>query len=383
MFMSDTRHRSDVARVSRSVLAALKPSFPLSSVRSTTARRVWRHVLEEALADPEQPSGWRRAEKAVQALYQVARWYEQEYGDEERNVAPRREWRARLREEWETAFARRLSDPKALRHSREETSRLFSRLGEADPRLALEIEVGAELRPGQVIRSMRSQLDLNPVGAFACGKLQVAGKNKKRGEVVHLDPEQRAFVDRCLGPGGHLEELEAAFQNGRIEDYCLFQKGRIHDGRIPLERHITSPGPIELASMIALFKQHEARCGVEHVLGRSFYGLRRILTDIAPDYTSDPRELDRMTGHEGSDVRERVYQDRMREEFREGAAVARRDMRADLVAGRPPPRRKRIRAAADADGKIAGLRASISRVAGVELDEKALLELARELGLEL
>ena len=49
------------------------------------------------------------------------------------------------------------------------------------------------------------------------------------------------------------------------------------------------PRTIELASLAALFKRFEAACGKEHAPYRSFYGLRRILTDIAPDYTDDER----------------------------------------------------------------------------------------------
>jgi hypothetical protein len=59
-------------------------------------------------------------------------------------------------------------------------------------------------------------------------------------------------------------------------------------------------------------------------------GLRRILTDIAPDYTDDDRALDRLTGHRDPTTRKRIYQDREREEAQEEAAIARRTMRSDL-----------------------------------------------------
>lgn len=184
----------------------------------------------------------------------------------------------------------------------------------------------------------------------------------------------------CLAPGGHLGELEEAFQQGKIADYCLFQKGRLRKGRIPLERHLRSPGPIDLGSLIDLFKDFEEQCGVEHVHGRSFYGLRRALTDIAPHYTTDARELDRMTGHEDPTTRERMYQDRLREEFREGAAEARRMMRSDLTAGRTPPKPRRRRSGANrpADEVHSALR----EVLGAEVEQDQARAIAHALGLE-
>jgi integrase len=205
----------------------------------------------------------------------------------------------------------------------------------------------------------------------------VLGRGKKRGEIVHLDPEMREYVDRCRGEDGHLFELENAYQRGAIDDYHLFQKGKLRNGRIPLERHLDAPGPIELGSLIDLFRSFEAACGVEHVPNRSFYGLRRALTDAAPHYTSDSRELDRMSGHEDPTTREKIYQDRLREEYREGAAEARRAMRLDLVAGRPPPKRRRS-PRQDLGGDA--VRTALQRVLGVEVTAAQAQAIARELG---
>jgi hypothetical protein len=120
---------------------------------------------------------------------------------------------------------------------------------------------------------------------------------------------------------------------------------------------------------------------VKHVPGRSFYGLRRILTDIAPDYTDDDRALDRLTGHRDPTTRKRIYQDREREEAQEEAAIARRMMRSDLSAGRIPPRRARtIRQSRDPEriGREK-LRTAVERIIGVDVPAEKLEALVTEL----
>lgn len=381
MYVVDSRHRQDMIRASQPVLQALGPSFPLSSLIPFTSESIWRHVLEEALAKGSEPTGWRKAEKAVLVLYQTARWIHERSPTSVPYIVLPRTWKSELREDWEAAFACPIRDPKTLRHTREEASKLFARLSEADPRLALEIELGAELRPGQVIRSKRRQLNLGAVGAYGCGVLEVAGYGKKKGEIVHLDPERRAFIDGCMAPGGHLEKLEGAYSRGKIDDYFLFQKGRFDGGRIPLAWHFRNPGPIELSTLILLFKRFEAACGVEHVPQRSFYGLRRILTDIAPDYTGDDRALDRLTGHRDPTTRARIYQDRECEEAQEEAAIARRSMRADLSAGRLLQRRARtIRRPRQAEQPhLERVRTAVERIIGGDVPAEKLRELSAEL----
>jgi hypothetical protein len=136
----------------------------------------------------------------------------------------------------------------------------------------------------------------------------------------------------------------------------------MNKGQIPLERHLVNPGPMDPGSLIDLFKKFEKAAGVPHVEGRDFHGLRRIMTDIAEDYTGDSGELDRLTGHAVSGTRSTIYQDRHKEEFREGAASVRARMRADVEAGRTAPKRagapepqaraarRRLRAALEMEG---------------------------------
>jgi integrase len=79
-----------------------------------------------------------------------------------------------------------------------------------------------------------------------------------------------------------------------------------------------------------MFRALEKAAGVEHQPGRSFYGLRRQATDLAPEFAQDARVLNRLTGHLDSATRERVYQDPQNETVRARAAQARREMRKYL-----------------------------------------------------
>lgn len=79
------------------------------------------------------------------------------------------------------------------------------------------------------------------------------------------------------------------------------------------------------------FREMEELAGIEHEEGRSFYGLRRQATDLAPEFEGDARVLNRLTGHLDSSTRKRVYQDRQNDRVRARAAEARRSMRQYLA----------------------------------------------------
>jgi len=115
---------------------------------------------------------------------------------------------------------------------------------------------------------------------------------------------------------------------GEVADYYLFPAGRLKDGKAIVSRCIRQPlGPTAIRDM---FRVLERGAGVEHQPGRSFYGLRRQATDLAPEFEQDARVLNRLTGHLDSATRERVYQDPQNELVRARAAKTRREMRQYL-----------------------------------------------------
>lgn len=113
---------------------------------------------------------------------------------------------------------------------------------------------------------------------------------------------------------GYLAEAEAAFQRGEVEDYFLFPAGKLKGGSVPLERATESH--LSYAAIRAMFVDPERIAGVEHRRGRSFYGLRRQATDLAPDFSQDARVLNSISGHADSATREQVYQDKENERVR-------------------------------------------------------------------
>lgn len=286
-----------------------------------------RSLVRRLARKSETGEGARTAEYMCDVLYLVAGWLRDEELLPADAARPTRQWKVKLKAEWEAITGCKVQ-PRRPRHTKEEAAKLFRALPEADPRLRLLIEMAAELRSGQAVRARRSDLDLSEVGGFELGRFTVRGSGRKHGEVVHLHPEVRSLIDEVLTTG-YLADAEAAFERGQIEDYYLFPRGRLKGGRAHLRNCVAGHlGPTAIRHQ---FRKLESIAGVEHQDGRSFYGLRRLATDIAADLESDDRVLDRLTGHLDSETRKRVYQDRLSEGIRARAAVARRNLREAIV----------------------------------------------------
>jgi integrase len=270
--------------------------------------------------------GARSAEYTCDMLYTVASWLRQEGLIPDSAALPKKNWKTKLKQEWQALTGKRV-EPQRLRHTVEEVAAIFGALPKGDPRVRLLVELAAELRAGQAVRGKRSDLLLRPVGGYRLGRFIVHGNGKKHGEVVDLHPELRNLIDDVLSDG-YLCLAEAAYQRGEIDDYYLFPAGKLKLGMVPVER--CDRKPLCSTAIRDMFREVEAIAGVEHVEGRSFYGLRRQATDLAPEFAQDARVLNRLTGHVDSATRERVYQDPQNELVRARAAQARRDMRGFL-----------------------------------------------------
>lgn len=181
-------------------------------------------------------------------------------------------------------------------------------------------------RGGRSSRAAAARRNAIPVGCSR-GRFTVRGVAKKCGEIVDLHPELREVVEEVLEEG-YLSDAEAAYRSGEIADYYLFPVHRLVGGKALvkwcIEGHL---GPKSLRDM---FAKLEDLAGVDHVPGRALYGLRRQGADLAQDFESDDRMLDRLTGHLDSETRKRIYQHRTSDQLRARAAVTRRDMRRHL-----------------------------------------------------
>jgi integrase len=267
------------------------------------------------------------AEKMCVILYAIASWLRAEELIPSTAAHSNAGWKVRVREEWRNTTGQRTRAVERPRHAVDEVAALFAALPQADARLRLLVELAAELRAGQAVRARRSDLTLEKVGGFKLGRFIVHGAGKKRGETVDLHPELRALVDNVLS-AGYLAEAEAAFQRGEVEDYFLFPAGKLKGGSVPLQRATASH--LSYAAIRTMFVDLERIAGVEHRRGRSFYGLRRQATDLAPEFAQDARVLNSLSGHADSATREQVYQDKENERVRASAATARRSMRRFL-----------------------------------------------------
>lgn len=276
--------------------------------------------------DSRKGEGARSAEYTCVTLYAIASWLRGEGLIPETAALPRPGWKAKLKEEWRVATGRRVECHQP-RHSVDEVKAIFAALPQGDPRLRLLVELAAELRAGQAVRGKRSDLHLDDTGGFGLGRFVIHGAGKKHGEVVDLHTELRALVDEVLS-AGYLAQAEAAFQRQGIDDYFLFPAGKLRRGSAPLER--VTRQALGTTAIRKMFVAVEAIAGVGHVEGRAFYGLRRQATDLAPEFASDARVLNRLSGHLDSATRERVYQEKENRRVRARAAETRQRMRQYL-----------------------------------------------------
>ena len=205
--------------------------------------------------------GFRTLQRAIGALQATGAHLREMYGEEFPLLEqPAKMW-TRLAADWERITGENLdharrSRKKELRYDQEQLGIIFARLDEervvettrgrkhkrtvrevtplCDARIRTAVEIGAELRAGQVLRAMRSHLDLTDgLGYYRLGRFlgSAVGVRKKKGQDLDLHPELRAYLDHVLAEG-YLADLERAWQRGEIEDYPLFPAGKLVSGRI-------------------------------------------------------------------------------------------------------------------------------------------------------
>lgn len=327
-YPTDTRWRGNVERARDVILRVLESDLLWSEVRHAHYRKLWREMAREFQKDGRH--GHRQAEITCGVLQSTARWLQQEEHIEPGAGDPASGWRARMKEDWEEIVGS-VKAPAKPRYSPDELVKLWAALPHADPRLALGMEIGAELRLGQVPRSKRSDVGPSPCGRWTIGSVLVHGRGKKFGELVILTGDQRRHLTRAL-TSGYLAELERAFRAGEIKDYSLMPGGRLRgfDDRrgekvqcVPVERANTAIG---LTGLRKQWQQLEELAGVEHVDGRAWYGVRRIQADRAEDVETDARVLNRLGAWKRTSTRE-GYQEQGRPEIGAKAAEARKRIR--------------------------------------------------------
>lgn len=305
-WLADTAHRREAQRSLEFVMAVLGRTRVWVSIRKRELREVWTAKIKQLQASdgshPRTRQGHRGAEIVIARLLTVAGWLrDEELLPPGACVAPRT-WKQQLREDWRALRGEtRDPEPHRPRFTMDEAARILAKAPAVDPRLALLLELGLELRPGQVARCRRSDLDLE------ASTLRVYGQGKKRGTTIELTEAQHVAVLTTL-TAGYLSALET--EGG---DFPLFPQGKMA-GRskgIPVagSRHRAAP-PLVETTLGEWFRQAEAMAGVSHVRGRGLYGFRRLAVDQSDGL--DALALQEMGGWTDEQTPNRIYRDQVR-----------------------------------------------------------------------
>lgn len=328
-YAGDTRWKGDVDAAAAVIKATLDPALPMKEVKHAHYRKLWRALIHQHVKTGD--FGLRRIEVIVGVLQSCSRWLQQEGWIEVGAALPAPGWNSTLRSEWTDITRQPVGDPNRPRYTTEEMVRLWRALPDADPRLELAVQIGAELRLGQVRRCMR--LDIFPARGFVIGGVTVHGRGKKRGERVVFTMQQRHVVTRAL-TSGVLADFEALRRAGDLEDYPLIPGGYLHAAKDRRGHDVLRADPDQgqqpwhPTPMRKAWARLERAAKVKEMPGRKWYGLRRLQADRAEDVETDKRVLNIGGGWTRTETREK-YQEAGRMDLREKAAAVRRKIRPD------------------------------------------------------
>lgn len=338
----------EVHRAQEKLERILGHGTPWIELKSSDVRKVWR-TLAQDYAHGRSTCGARQTEVTADSLYSVAAWLRDEDVLPADALLPASKWRRKLKDEWEQITGGS-AKPDRPRHAPQELQKLFARTHDprVDPRFGLAFDLGGEQRLGQVLRCMRSDLelpaiDLDRVGQLPPGRLghlRVPEAGKKRSAPIVFTSEQRLALEAAFI--GYLADLETAWLEGALRDYPLFPAGRLKKGKAKVNGRET---PMTRDAALKMFHHLETVAGVPSVRGRGWYGIRRIATDLAEDFEKDERVLNSITGHRDSATRRLVYQDAERPEILNQAALVRAKIRRGVGTQDEPAERERAQSA--------------------------------------
>jgi hypothetical protein len=291
------------------------------SLRHADYRRLWRTLIRTHLTDSIY--GLRSIEMIVGSFRSMIVWLQMEGHVEAGIGQPAQGWKQSMIQDWTETTDKPPKEPKQPRYSRAEEKRMWAARPKVDPRLGMLIELGAELRIGQVRRGRRS--DIFAHGGHAIGGVVIHGRGKKRGETFFFTDRQRAYVEAAMRDG-YLSDLEDAYQAGTIEDYYLAPGEFLARGKAQLKN---ANALISKKGLTKWWLSLEQAAVVEHVKGRLWYGeRRRRLQDIEKDKDASPTAKNRTSGHSHTQTRE-IYVGKMDDVFREESKDLRERTRPD------------------------------------------------------
>lgn len=316
---TETPHVRSVRKSLRQAAEIIGADLLWSDLRHAHYRKLWRELARRYVNDGEGGPRW--TEMVCGNLQSTARWLQQEGLVEPGDGQPAARWNQTMRKEWREIVGRPVPAPRKLRYTPTESAKLWRTLPAADPRLYLAMEIGAEMRLGQVIRAMRSDVLASPDRSEPLHAVRIHGAGRKEGGTVVLTPESREAL-RTVLQDGYLSLMESAYQAGEIKDYPLFPGHKIRGGKMPAGR----TRQLSRTGLHQMWRDLEDLAEVPHVDHRAWYGIRRLQSDQAEDVESDARVLNVMGGWKHTGTRER-YQEEGRLDIAEKAAESRRKIR--------------------------------------------------------
>jgi integrase len=320
-YAADTPHRREVVRELLRAIEVWGADAAWVDLKRADLRTLWRWRIEQLRAASE--DGLRGAEVTVQRVNAVAAWLrDEELIPAGACVAPRT-WKAQLRTDWlELSGERAVPDPKRPRHTLDEMRRILAVADQVDPRFALVMALGAELRIGQVLRCRRTDLDLEHA------TVTVMGRGHKGGAVVKLTAGQLRVATHALAEG-YLRELER-----HCPDYPLFPAGQLPGGRkmedpvATVARHATAPA-LSRSVIDGWFHEAERVAEVPTVAGRAAYGLRRAAVDAVKAAHISREGLQAHGGWADTQMPDRIYADQQMGYAQDEARDARAKIRGE------------------------------------------------------
>jgi integrase len=319
-YPTDTDHRREVEREFKRAIAHFGGDTTFESIKRRDIRGFWRWRILEL--HKEGHTGLRGAEITVARFLAVAAWLRDEEMIPPGSCQLPRSWKDEFRKDWlELTDSRALPTPNRPRHSLEELRAIIAKASEVDPRLHLALELGAELRLGQVIRARRPDLNLEHK------TFTVYGKGHKQGEKVHLTEGQLRVVTYYLKTG-YLRFLEES-----MADYPLFPAGELRGWLVKGEPGIpyapkrnAEKGSVTRDALDDWFHNAERLAGVPVIKGRAAYGLKRRSVDKAKEEGISREGMQHLGGWSDNQMPDKIYADQDADYSRDEA----RDIRAKI-----------------------------------------------------
>jgi integrase len=315
----DTTYRREVQKALAVAKAIWGADRPLVEIQRADYRALWRARIESLGARGHR--GHRGAEITLARVVTAMTWLRDEGYLKPGDALHPRRWKDELRADWRSFRARKVDpQPERPRYTLEQMRQILEAARELDPRFALLMVLGAELRLGQVVRCRRTDLELE------AGKLRVPGAGTKKGTTVKLTEAQRADLLEALG-SGYLRELER-----EAGDYPLFPGGQLpgqRQGRPMCFSYHRDRPPLSRRQIHKLFVRAELAAGIEHVEGRATYGIRRAAVDAAKRDGVSREGLKAFGGWTDQKVADAVYAEQEQEYAREEASRVRARIRGE------------------------------------------------------